>query len=126
MNSKKSKTPKPLVLTLKLTNRLDLGIAKKIIGVSNFRIFYTSKNIKSSYINNKFRISPPTWDDEFELPDGSYSVSIIQDYFEYIFKKLGEDTDKPSVQIYVNEIENAVTFKMKNGYSLKLLTPDAM
>ena len=61
---------------------------------------------------------------EFELPDGSYSVSDIQGYFEYILKKHEEDIDKPSVQIYVNKIENRVTFKIKNGYSLELLTPE--
>ena len=82
--------------------------------------------MKSSYNNNKFKISAPTWTDKFELPDGSYSVSNIQDYFEYILKKYGENTDKPSVQIYVNKIENRVTFKIKNGYSLELLTPETM
>ena len=64
--------------------------------------------------------------DKFELPDGSYSVSDIQDYFEYILKKHGEDIDKPSVQIHVNKIENRVTFKIKNGYSLELLTLETM
>ena len=64
--------------------------------------------------------------DKFELPDGSYSVSNIQDYFEYILKKHGEDIDKPSVQIYVNKIENRITFKIKNEYSLELLTPGTM
>ena len=82
--------------------------------------------MKSSYNNNKFKISAPTWNDEFELPDGSYSVSDIQDYFEYILKKHGEDIDKPSVQIYVNKIENRVIFKIKNGYSLELLTRETM
>ena len=81
---------------------------------------------KNSYNNNKFKISAPTWNDKFELPDGSYSVSDIQDYFEYILKKHGEDIDKPSVQIYVNKIENRVTFEIKNGYSLELLTPETM
>ena len=61
-----------------------------------------------------------------ELPDGSYSVSDIQDYFEYVLKKHGEDIDKPSVQIYVNKIENRVTVKIKNGYSLERLTPETM
>ena len=84
------------------------------------------RNIKSSYNNNKFKISEPTWNDNFELPDGSYSVSDIQDYFEYILKKHREDIDKSSVQIYVNKIENRVTFKIKNGYSLELLTPETM
>ena len=72
------------------------------------------------------KISAPTWNDEFELPGGFYSIWDIQDYFEYISKKHGEDIDKPSIQIYVNKIENRVTFKIKNGYSLELLTPDTM
>ena len=126
MNSENSKTPKPHVLVLKLTNKLDLRIGKKVIALSNLSIYYTWKNIKSSYNNNKFKISVPTWNDKFELPDGSYSVSDIQDYFEYILKKHGESVDKPSVQIYVNKIENRVTLKIKNGYSLKLLTPETM
>ena len=64
--------------------------------------------------------------DKFELPNGSYSVSDIQNYFEYIFKKHGENTDKSSVQIYVNKIENRVTFKIKDGYSLELLMSETM
>ena len=123
MNSENSKTPKPHILILKLTSKLDLRIGKKVIALSNLSIYYKWKNIKSSYNNNKFKISAPTWNDEFELPDGSYSISNIQDYFEYILKKHGEDIDKPSRQIYVNKIENRVTFKIKNGYSLELLTP---
>ena len=126
MNSKKSKTSKSHILVLKLTNKLDLRISEKIIALSNLSIYYTWKNMKSSYNNNKFKISAPTWNDKFELPDGSYSVSDIQDYFEYILKKHGEDIDKPSVQIYVNKIENRVTFKIKNGYSLELLTLETM
>ena len=126
MNSEDSKTPKPNVLILKLTNRLDLRIGEKIIALSNLCIYYTWKNIKSTYNNNKFKISAPTWKDEFELPDGSYSVSDIQDYFEYILKKHEDSVDKPSVQIYVNKIENRITFKIKNGYSLELLTPETM
>ena len=104
MNSENSKTSKPHVLILKLTNKLDLRIGKKVIALSNLSIYYTWKNIKSSYNNNKFKTSAPTWNDKFELPDGSYSVSDIQGYFEYIFKKHGENTDKPSVEIYVNKI----------------------
>ena len=126
MNSENSKTSKPHVLTLKLTSKLDLRIGEKVIALSNLSIYYTWKNIKSSYNNNKFKISTPTWNDEFELPDGSYSLSDILDYFEYIFKKHGEDIDEPSVQIYVNKIKNRITFKIKNGYSLELLTPETM
>ena len=72
------------VLTLKLTNKLDWRIRQKVIALSNLSIYYTWKNIKSSYNNNKFKIYAPTWNDKFELPDGLYSVSDIQDYFEYI------------------------------------------
>ena len=126
MNSENSKTLKPHDLILKLTNKLYLRIGKRVIALSNLSIYYTQKNIKSSYNKNKFKISAPIWNDEFELPDRSYSVSDIQDYFEYIFKKHGESVDNPSVQRYVNKIENRVTFKIKNGYSLELLTPQTM
>ena len=87
---------------IKLTNKLDLRIGEKVIALSNLSNYYTSKNIKSSYSNNKFKISVPTWNDKFELPDRSYSVSDIQDYFDYILEKHGEEIDEPSVQIYVN------------------------
>ena len=126
MNSDNSKISKAHVLKLKLTIKLDLRLGEKVIALSNLSIYYTWKNIKSSYNNNKFKISAPTWNDEFELPDGSYSVSDIQDYFEYILKKHGENTNKPSIQIYVNKIENRITFKIKNGYTLELLTKETM
>ena len=87
MNSENSKTPKPHILIHKLTNKLDLRIGKKVIALSNLSIYYTWENIKSSYNNNKFKISVPTWNDEFELLNGSYSISDIQDYFENIFRK---------------------------------------
>ena len=78
MYSENSKTPKPHVLTLKLTtNKLDLRIGKKVIALSSLSIYYTWKNIKSSYNNNKFKISAPTWNGKFELPDGSYPIPDI-------------------------------------------------
>ena len=80
MNSENSKTSK-------LTNKLDLRIGEKVIALPNLSIYYTWRNIKTSHNNNKFKISTPTWYNKFELPDGSYSVSDIQDYFEYIKKK---------------------------------------
>ena len=83
------------------------------------------ENIKKSYKNNKFKISTPTWNEEFELPDGSYSIPDIQIYFEYIFKKYGEKTVNPSHWKYTNKIENRVTFRIKRGYHLDLLTPEA-
>ena len=84
------------------------------------------KNVKSSYNNNKFKISAPTWREGFELPDGSYSISDIQDYFQYILKKHSESVDNPSIRKYINRIENRITFKIKNGYYLELLTPKTM
>ena len=75
------------VLTLKLTDKLDLRRGKKSIAVSNLSIYDTWQNIKKSYNNNKFEISAPTWNDEFELPDGSYLIPNIQYYFEYVLKK---------------------------------------
>ena len=84
MNLENSKTSEPHVLMLKLNNKLDLRIGEKITALSNLSIYYTWKNIKNSYNNNKFKISAPKWNDKFELPDGSYSVSDSQDFFEYI------------------------------------------
>ena len=84
------------------------------------------ENIKNSYNNKKFKISAPIWNDKFELPDSLYSVSDIQDYFEYILEKHREYINEPSVQIYVNKIENRIIFKIKYGDSLELLTPETM
>ena len=126
MNSDNSKASKPHILKLKPTSKLDLRIGEKAIALSNLSIYYTWKNIKSSYNNNKFKISSPTWNEEFKLPDGSYSVSDIQDYFEYILKKHEENTNKPPIQIYVNKIENRITFKIKKGYALELLKKETM
>ena len=126
MNSDNSRASKPHILKLKLTSSLDLRIGEKVILLSNLSIYYTWKNIKSSYINNKFKISAPTSNEEFNLPDGSYSVSNIQDYFEYILKKHGENINKPPIQMYVNKIENRITFKIKNGYCLELLSKETI
>ena len=120
INSENSKTSKPHVLLLKLTDKLDLRIDEKVIVLSNLSIYYTWKNAKSSYNNNKFKISTSTQNDKLELTDGSYSASDIQDYFKHILKKHGENIDKPSVQIYINKIENRITFKIKDGFTLEL------
>ena len=85
MNSENSRTSEYHVLVLKLADKLDLRRGQKSIALSNLSICYTWKNIKSLCKNNKFKISAPTWSDEFELPDGSYYISDIQDYFEHIF-----------------------------------------
>ena len=73
------------------------------------------ENIKSAYSNNKFKISAPTWNDEFDLPDGSYSVVEIQDYFEFIIKKHETLAENRPVQIYSNKIKKRVVFKVKTG-----------
>ena len=126
MNSENSRSSEYYVLLLKLTNKLDLRRGQKSVALSNLSICYTWKNVKSSYNNNKFKISAPTWSEELKLPDGSYSISDIQDYFEYILKKHSENVDSPSIRIYVNRIENRITFKIKSGYYLELLTPETM
>ena len=89
MNSENSKTSAPHRLLLNLSDKINLKRSEKYVALSNLSIYNTWKNIKKSYKNNKFKISAPTWNEEFELPDGSYSISDIQDYFEYILKKHG-------------------------------------
>ena len=126
MNSENSKTSEYHVLVLKITDKLDLRKGPKTVALSNLSINYTWKNIKSSYNNNRFKMFAPTWNEKFELPDGSYSISDIKDYFEYILKKHSESVDNPSIRIYVNKIENRITCKIKNGYYLELLTPETM
>ena len=126
MNSENSRTSEYHALVLKLTDKLDLRRGQKTVALSNLSIYYTWENIKSSYNNNKFIRSAPTWNEEFELPDGSYSTSDIQDYFEYILKTHSESVDNPPIRIYVNKIENRITFKIKSGCYLELLTPETM
>ena len=125
INSENSRTSEYHVLLLNLTNKIDLR-SEKTVALSNHSIYYTWKNIKSSYNNNKFKIFAPTWNEEFKLPDGSYSISDIQDYFAYILKKLSGSVDNPPIRIYVNKIKNRITFKIKSGYFLELLTPETM
>ena len=106
----------------------------------NLSTYYTWKNIKSKYNKNVFKISAPTWNDNFDLPDGSYSISDIQDYFGFIIKKHETLTDNPPIQIYPNEtltedppiqiypnkIKNRIIFKIKTCCKVELLTPETM
>ena len=126
MNSENSKTSDPHRLLLNFSDKINLNREDKYVALSNLSTYYTWKNIKKSYKNNKFKISAPTWNDEFELPDRSYSVSDIQDYFEYILKKHETVTDNLSIRIYVNKIENRTTFKIKTVYYLELLMPETV
>ena len=94
--------------------------------LGNLSIYYTWKNIKSAYNINKFKTSAPTWNDTFGLPDGSYSIADIEDYFEFIIKKHETLTENPPLQIYPNKIKNRIGFKIKTGYELELLSSETM
>ena len=94
--------------------------------LANLSIYYTWKNIKSEYNNNKLKISAPTWNDTFDLPDGSYSIADIQGYFEFIIKNHEILNENPPVQLYPNKIKNRFVFKIKTGYKLELLIPETM
>ena len=109
-----------------LADKLNLKNPNKNIAFSNLSIYYTWKNIKSAYNNNKFQISAPTWNDTFDLPDVFYFIADIQDYFEFTFKKYEALTENRQVQIYPNKIKNRIMFKIKTGYKLELLSLKTM
>ena len=125
MNTENSKKNEPHRFKLDLTDKLNLKNPNKNMALANLSIYYTWKNIKSEY-NNKFKISAPTWNDTFDLPDGSYSITDIQDYFELILKKHKNLTENPPIQIYPNKIENGIAFKIKTVNKLELLTLNTM
>ena len=102
MNSENSKTNEPHRLRLDLTDKLNFKNPKKNMALANLSIYYTWKNIKTEYNNNKFKISAPTWNETFDLPDGSYSIADMLDYFEFIINKHETLTENPSVQIYLH------------------------
>ena len=127
MNTLNSKTNKSNRFVYHFTDKLNLKNPNKNIALANLSIFYTWKNIKSEYSNNKFKISAPAWNSrEFNLPDGFYSVSDIQGYLEYIIKKHETIADNPPVQVYVNKIKIGIVLKIKTGYKLELLTEETM
>ena len=84
MNTKNSKTNEPNRLKYYLIDKLDLKNPNKNMALANLSIYYTWKNVKSTYNNNKFKILAPAWKETFEFPDGSYNISEIRDYIEYI------------------------------------------
>ena len=126
MITENSKKNEPNRFKLDLTDKLILKNRNKNMTLANLSIYYTWKNIKSECNNNKFKISAPTWNDTFDLPDGSCSIADIQDYFEFIIKKHETLTENPSIQIYPNKIQNGIVFKINTGYKLELLTPETM
>ena len=109
-----------------MPQRLDLRRSNKHAVLQNLSIYYTWKNIRKQYKNNKLKIIALTWNDQFELPDGSYSVSDIQYYIEFIIQKDETLTIIPLIHVYINRINNRLVFKMKDGYKLKLQTPETM
>ena len=123
-STENSKTSENQRFRLDLTDKLNLKDLKKNMVLGNLSIYYTCKNIKFSYSNSKLKISAPAWNDEFDLPNGSYSISDIQNYFEFITKNHKTLTENSPVQIYANRIKNRFVFKIKAGYKLELLTPE--
>ena len=118
MNTENRKANEPHRFRLSLADKLNLKSPNKNIPLGNLSIYYTWKNITSAYNNNKFKISAPIWNDTFDLPDSSYSIEDIQDYFEFIIKKHETLTENPPVQIYPNKIKNRIAFKIKTGHKL--------
>ena len=112
----KSKTNESNKFIYQFPDKLKLKNPNKNMTLANLSIYYTWKNIKSEYNNKEFKISAPAWNYKFDLPHGSYSVSDIQDYFEYLIKKHETVADNPPVQIYVNKTKNRIVFKIKTGY----------
>ena len=82
--------------------------------------------MEKCYNNNKFKISAPTWNETFDLPDGSYNISEIQNYIEYIIKKHETIGETAPILIYANTIHNRIVFKIKAGYKLELLSKETM
>ena len=126
MNTANSKTKHSNNFFYNFIDKLNLKNPNKNIALTNLSIYYTWKNIKSDYNNNKFKISAPTWNDTFDAPDGSHSIAALQNYFEYIIKKHETITNVSPVLIYVNEINNRIVFKTKSGYKLELLSKETI
>ena len=125
MNTKNSKTSEPRRFKYNLIDKLDLKNPNKNMALANLSIYYTWKNIKSIY-NNKFKISAPTWNDIFDLLDGSYNIPAIQNYTEYIIKKHETIAETTPILICANNITNGIVFKIKTGYKLELLSKETM
>ena len=126
MNTENSKTNEPHRFKLDLTDNLNLKNPKQKMALSSLSIYYIQKNIKLEYNNNKFEISAPTWNDTFNLRDGSYSIADIQDYFEFIIKRHETLSENLLIQICPNKLKNKIVFKIKTGYKLEKLTPETM
>ena len=126
MNTENSKASESHKLVLNLSQRLDLRSSNKHGPLQTWSTNYNWKKRREQYKNNKLKIIAATWNNEFELPDASYSVSDIQDYIEYIIKKHVTLSANPPIHIYVYRINNRLVFNVKDGYKLELQTPATM
>ena len=126
MNTKNSNTSEPHNFKYDLIDKLDLKNPNKKMVLANLSIYYTWKNVKSIYNNNKFKISAPTWNDTFDLPDGSYNIPAIRNYLEYVIKKHERIAETAPILIYANKITNRIVFKIKTEYKLELLLKETM
>ena len=126
MNAKNSKTNESHRFKYDLIDKLDLKNPNKNMALGSLSIYYTWKNVKSTYNNNKFKISAPSWNETFDLPDGLYNKPKIQDYIEYIIKKHKTIGEPAPILIYANTINNRIVFKIKTGYKLELLSKERM
>ena len=126
MNTENSKTSEPHMFKYNLIDKLNLKSPNKNMALANLSIYYNWKNVKSIYKNNRFKISTPTWNETFDLPDGSYNIPAIQNYFDYIIKKHETITNTAPILIYANKISNRIVFKIKTGYKSELLSKETM
>ena len=126
MNTENSKTNDPHRFRLPITDKINLKGRHKNMTMANVSIYSRWEDIKSAYNDNKCKISATAWNDEFDLPDGSYSISDIQDYFEYIIKKHETIPDNPPVQIFSNKNKNRIAFKTKRSYEIESSSPETM
>ena len=126
MNTKNSKTSESHRFKYNLIDKLDLKNPNKNMASASLSIYYTWKNVKSIYNNNRFKISTPAWNDTFDLPDGLSNVPAIQNYIEHIIKKHETIADTAPILVYANKISNRIVFKIKTGYKLELLSKETM
>ena len=124
MNMENSKMNEPRKFVLNLSQKLNLRSSSEHVTLQNFSIYHTWKDIRKQYKNNQLKIIAPTWNYEFDLPNGFYSVSDIQEYIKYIIKKYETLTTIPPIHVYMNRINNRLVFKIKDGYRPELQTPE--
>ena len=126
MNTENSKINKSHKFVFNLSQRFYLGSLDKHVTLQNLSIYYTRENTRKEYEIINFKIIAATWNDQFELPDGFYLLSVIQDYTELIIKKHETITIFPPIHVYINRINNRSVFKIKDGCKLELETPETM